>query len=103
MTTLPVPMHCVDHVLVASPSSAVRQRILESLKFQAGHVEQVRGGAEVLLQLEGGIWQKLFLDTHLSDLDVEELMRTVQQLSPNLEVVLMDDDGETAERSADVL
>jgi DNA-binding NtrC family response regulator len=96
MTTFPVPTNYLDHVLVASPNSVVRERVLESLKSHAGHVEQVRGGAEALLHLESGIWQKLFLDKRLSDLDVEELTRTVRQRYPNLEVVLMDhsDDGE---------
>ena len=90
MTTFPVPTNDLDYVLVASPSSAVRERVLASLNSQARHVEQVRGGAEALLHLESGLWQKLFLDKRLSDLDVEELTRTVQQRYPHLEVVLMD-------------
>lgn len=94
MTTLPIPANYVDHVLVASPNSVVRERVLESLKSQAGHVEQVRGGAEALLHLESGIWQRLFLDRRLSDLNVDELTRTVQQRYPNLEVVLMDHGGD---------
>jgi len=106
MTTFPIPANYEDHVLVASPNSVVRQRVLESLKSRAGHIEQVRGGAEALLHLENGPWQKLFLDKHLSDLDVEELTRTLQERYPALEVILMDrendertDDGELPERA----
>ena len=32
MTTLPMPPHSSDHVLVASPNSLVRQRVLENLR-----------------------------------------------------------------------
>ncbi len=100
MTTFPMPTNYADHVLVASPSSVVRQRVLESLKSQGRHVEQVRGGAEALLHLENGLCQKLFLDRRLSDLDVEELTRTVQQRYPNLEVVIMGDVNANAEENA---
>jgi transcriptional regulator with GAF, ATPase, and Fis domain len=66
--------------------------VLESLKSCTKHIEQVRGGAEALLQLENGLWQKLFLDRRLSDLNAEELTRTVRQRYPQLEVVMVDDE-----------
>jgi DNA-binding NtrC family response regulator len=94
MTTFPVPPNYGDHVLVASPSSVVRQRVLESLNPRARRVEHATGGAEALLHLEKGLWQKLFLDRRLPDLDAEELRRTVCQRYPSLEVVWVDDDDE---------
>ncbi|MFY9675427.1 MAG: sigma-54 dependent transcriptional regulator [Terriglobales bacterium] len=90
MTSLPIPASSIDHVLVASPNSFVRERILEGLKSRVRHIEQVRGGAEALLQLENGNWQKLFLDKRLLDLNVEELTQTVQRRFPQIEIVLVD-------------
>ncbi len=85
-----MPPNYGDHVLVASASSVVRQRVLESLNPRAGRVEQATGGAEALLHLEKGLWQKLFLDRRLPDLDAEELSQTVRQLYPSVEVVIVD-------------
>jgi DNA-binding NtrC family response regulator len=90
MTTFPVPHHYADNILVASPSNVVRQRLLESLRSPVRHFEQAAGGAEALVHLESGIWQVLFLDRHLPDLDAEELSQTVRQRFPGVEVVLLD-------------
>ena len=90
MTTFPIPPNCADHVLVASPSTRVRQRVLESLRFPVRRFEQATGGAEALVRLESGGWQMLFLDRRLPDLDAEELSQTVRQLFPGIEVVLLD-------------
>ena len=92
MTTFPMlPPHRSDHVLVASPNSLVRQRVLESLRPRA-HVEQTAGGAEALGHLEEGVWQVLFLDRRLPDLDAEELSQTVRQRYPTVEVVWLDNE-----------
>lgn len=93
MTSLPIPPNCADHVLVASPSYAVRQRVLESLRSPARRFEQASGGAEALVHLESGFWQVLFLDRRLPDLDAEELRQTIRQRFPGIEVVLLDPDG----------
>jgi len=90
MTTFPVPHNYADNILVASPSNVVRQRLLESLRSPVRHFEQAAGGAEALVHLESGIWQVLFLDRHLPDLDAEELSQTVRQRFPGVEVVLLD-------------
>jgi flagellar motor switch protein FliM len=74
-----MPPNYGDHVLVASPSSVVRQRVLEGLSPRTRRIEQATGGAEALLHLEKGLWQKLFLDRRLLDLDAEELCQTVRQ------------------------
>ncbi len=79
MTSFPLPSNYADHVLVASPSPAVRQRVLESLCSPVRHFEQASGGAEALVHLESGFWQVLFLDRRLPDLDAEELSQIVRQ------------------------
>jgi DNA-binding NtrC family response regulator len=92
MTSLPITPNYSGHVLVASPSMIVRQRVLETLSSPAGRVEQATGGAEALVHLEKGSWQVLFLDRRLPDLDAEELSETVRQRFPGIEVVLLDAD-----------
>ena len=79
-----------DHILVASPNRVVRQRVLESLRSPARKVEQASGGAEALGYLENGLWQVLFLDRSLPDLNAEELSATVRQRFPSVEIVLLD-------------
>jgi DNA-binding NtrC family response regulator len=90
MTSLSIPPNYANHVLVASPSPVVRQRVLESLRSPARRFEQAAGGAEALAHLESGFWQVLFLDRRLPDLDAEELSDTVHQRFPGIEVVLLD-------------
>src|SRR5208282_4449523 len=99
MTTFPIPPHYADHILVASPSAVVRQRVLESLRSPVRRFEQAAGGAEALVHLESGFWQVLFLDRRLPDLDAEELSHIVQQRFPGIEVVLLDSESD-AERTA---
>ncbi len=90
MTSYPIPHNYANHILVASPSTAVRQRVLESLRSPARRFEQASGGAEALVHLESGFWQVLFLDRGLPDLNAEELSQTVRQRFPGIEVVLLD-------------
>jgi len=90
MTSYPIPSNYANHILVASPSNVVRQRVLESLRSPARRFEQATGGAEALVHLETGFWQVLFLDRRLPDLDAEELSHTVRQRFPGIEVVLLD-------------
>ena len=90
MTSLPLMPNYADHILVASPSSVVRQRVLESLRSPARRVEQASGGAEALDRLENGLWQVLFLDRSLPDLNVDELSATVRRRFPGVEIVLLD-------------
>src|SRR5882724_8703271 len=90
MTSLPLMPNYADHILVASPSSVVRQRVLESLRSPARRVEQASGGAEALDHLEKGLWQVLFLDRSLPDLNTEELSEIIRQRFPSVEIVLLD-------------
>jgi len=94
MTSLPLMPNYADHVLVASPSSAVRQRVLESLRSPVRRVEQASGGAEALDHLENGLWQVLFLDRSLPDLNAEELSQIIRQRFPAVEIVLLDSEGD---------
>jgi DNA-binding NtrC family response regulator len=93
-----MPPNYGDHVLVASPSSVVRQRVLEGLSPRTRRIEQATGGAEALLHLEKGLWQKLFLDRRLLDLDAEELCQTVRQCYPSVEVVFVDNESDAARK-----
>jgi len=99
MTSFPIPHNYADHILVASPSNVVRQRVVESLRSPVRRFEQATGGAEALVHLESGFWQVLFLDRRLPDLDAEELSQTVRQRFPGIEVVLLDPESD-AEPSA---
>ena len=90
MTSFPIAPNYPDHILVASPSTVVRQRVLESLRSPVRCFEQASGGAEALVHLESGSWQMLLLDRRLPDLDAEELSQTVRQRYPGIEVVLLD-------------
>src|ERR1700674_1509570 len=94
MTSFPIPHNYANHVLVASPSNVVRQRVLESLRSPVRRFEQASGGAEALVHLESGFWQVLFLDRRLPDLDAEELSHTVRQRFPGIEVVLLDPESD---------
>jgi DNA-binding NtrC family response regulator len=96
MTTFPVLPDHVNHVLVASPSTDVRQRVLDSMLPRVRRVEQAHGGAEALIHLENGLWQMLLLDRRLPDLDAEELSETVRRRYPAVEVVLLDHESEAA-------
>src|SRR5260370_28486337 len=102
MTSFPIPHNYADHIQVASPSNVVRQRVLESLRSPVRRFEQATGGAEALVHLESGIWQVLFLDRRLPDLDAEELSQTVRQRFPGIEIVLLDPEnhGETSSAEA---
>jgi len=101
MTTFPISPNYANHILVASPSPVVRQRVLESLRSPVRRFEQAAGGAEALVHLETGFWQVLFLDRRLPDLDAEELSHTVHQRFPGIEVVLLDPDSDAEPAAPD--
>jgi len=100
MTSFPIPHNYANHILVASPSNLVRQRVLESLRSPVRRFEQATGGAEALVHLESGFWQVLFLDRRLPDLDAEELSQIVRQRFPGIEVVLLDPESDAEPTAA---
>ncbi|MGA8617332.1 MAG: hypothetical protein WB660_02260 [Candidatus Sulfotelmatobacter sp.] len=69
-------------VLIASPSSILREQVLNSLNGRWQPLQHVLGGAEVLVKLEEGDWQVLFLDLRLRDLDCQELVTIIQRRFP---------------------
>jgi len=82
--------------LIASPSSALREQVLQRLNGRCRPVHQANGGADALVQLEKGHWQVLYLDRRLRDLDVEELIATIQLRFPGTQVVMLDSDAPAA-------
>src|SRR5438093_11859368 len=79
-------------VLIASPSTFLREQVVHSLN-DARPVQQALGGAEALVKLETGDWQVLYLDRRLPDLDAEELIQIIRCRFPGIEVVMVDSDG----------
>ncbi len=80
-------------VLVASPSTSLREQVRRSLQDGDGPIHEVQGGADALAKLESGHWQLLFLDRRLRDLDAEELIQIIKLRFPGIEVVLLDSDS----------
>src|ERR1700676_3881141 len=80
-------------VLVASPSTSLREQVRRNLHQERGPIHEVQGGADALVKLESGHWQLLFLDRQLPDLDVEELIAIIKLRFPGIEVVLLDSDS----------
>lgn len=95
MSTVPL-MPLVTHsggALIASPDRALREKVVHRLNGRCGPVQQVLGGADALAKLESGGWQVLFLDRCLPDLDVDELVATIQRRFPGTQVVMLDSEG----------
>jgi DNA-binding NtrC family response regulator len=90
MTTFPSIAAVAGGALIASPSSAFREQVVDRLNGRCRPVQQVLGGADALAKLEKGDWQMLFLDRRVSDLDTEELIAIIQKRFPGIQVVLLD-------------
>jgi DNA-binding NtrC family response regulator len=93
MTSFPIIPRAAGGVLIASPSSALREQVLERLNGRWGPVQQSLGGAEALAKLEEGDCQVLFLDRRLPDLDSEELRALIERRFPEVQVVLLDSEA----------
>jgi DNA-binding NtrC family response regulator len=89
----PIVARSTGGALIASPSGAVREQVLQRLNGRWRPVQHAVGGAEALLKLEKGDWQVLFLDRCLPDLNSAELMATIQRRFPAIQVVLLDCDA----------
>jgi DNA-binding NtrC family response regulator len=86
--------------LIASPSSALREQVLQTLKGRCRPVQQARGGAEALVTLEECDCEVLFLDRRLPDLDAEELIAIIERRFPGTQVVMLDSDSDAPLESA---
>jgi DNA-binding NtrC family response regulator len=93
MTSAAIFSSIAGGVLVASPSTVLREQVRRTLQQDRGPIHEVQGGADALVKLESGHWQLLFLDRRLHDLDVEELMAIIKLRFPGIEVVLLDSDN----------
>ena len=85
-------------VLVASPSTAVRDQVMRKLE-RHGPIHTASGGAEALAKLESGECQMLFLDRRLPDLDAGEVMVIIERRFPGIRVVLVDAETLAADKS----
>ncbi len=100
LTTLP-NLSPSGGALIASPSSALREQVLQHLSGRCRPVQQALGGAEALVTLEKYDCEVLFLDRRLPDLDVEELIAIIERRFPETQVVMLDSDrGAGLERDA---
>jgi DNA-binding NtrC family response regulator len=79
--------------LIASPSSALREQVLQRLNGRCRPVQQAVGGAEALVTLEKYDCEVLFLDRRLPDLDAEELIAIIERRFPGTQVVMLDSDA----------
>ena len=93
MTNLSATARAAGGALIASPSSALREQVLQNLNGRWRPVQHALGGAEALAKLQEGDWQVLFLDRRLPDLDSEELIAIIGQRFPGIQVVLLDSDA----------
>src|SRR5581483_11106843 len=93
MTTVPMISSVAGGVLVASPSTSLREQVLHSFSDRQCPVQEASGGAEALVKLESGDCQLLYLDRRLPDLDTEELIHIIKRRFPGIQVVVVDSDG----------
>jgi DNA-binding NtrC family response regulator len=93
MTPFPIVARAAGGALIASPSSALREQVLQNLNGRWRPVHHALGGAEALEKLEKGNWQVLFLDPRLPDLASEELIAIIQHRFPETQVVLLNSDA----------
>src|SRR5580704_17912320 len=96
MTSAAILSSIAGGVLVASPSTSLREQVRQSLQDERRPIHEVHGGADALVKLESGQWQLLFLDRRLRDLDAEELTEIIKVRFPGIEVVMLDSDGDSA-------
>jgi len=80
--------------IVASPNSFFRKRVLQQLAARNCFADEVCGGAEALALIEQGTCQRLLLDQILLDLEVEELVGMIRTHHPQVEVLVLDSQGD---------
>src|SRR5438874_11857269 len=87
-------------VIVASPSTALREKIGNALATMRWPSVEATGGADALNKLDSlaGI-EAIILDSRLPDLDADDLDVSLRARRNNLDVLLMDADAEEACRS----
>ncbi len=101
MSTLPNIVLPPGGVLVASPSTSVRERVIHGFVGTARPVQEAMGGADALKKPETGDWQVLLLDRSLPDLDAEELIEIIPRRFPGIQAVLLEPDAGRAQPPTD--
>lgn len=91
--------HLDGRILVASPRAELRRQILKTLSSPAGQTAEAAGGADALMKLEKSDFRTLLLDPRLEDLDVDELVATIRARYPELNVVMLERNGEAEQLS----
>jgi len=67
LTVFPSLASVAGGAVIASPSSAFREQVVDRLHGRCRPLQEVLGGADALAKLENGDWQLLFLDRRVSD------------------------------------
>jgi DNA-binding NtrC family response regulator len=93
LTVFPSLSSVAGGAVIASPSSAFRERVVDRLRGRCRPLQEVLGGADALAKLENGDWQLLFLDRRVSDLETGELIAIIRKRFPGIQVVLLDSDA----------
>ena len=88
--------------IVASPDSLFRKRVLQQLAARSCFAEEACGGAEALALLAEGNCRTLLLDQFLPDLEVGELVGMIRARHPQVEVRVLDSQGENAAGGGDL-
>src|SRR5690348_17264983 len=81
-------------VLIVSSDAAFRIKWSGLPLYDGKAIEEAAGGADALAKLESASWGEVFLDRKLHDLDVNEVLRTIQSRHPHLSVRLVDSQQE---------
>ena len=79
-----------NRVLIVSSDAAFRMRWSGHPPYEGKVIEEAAGGADALAKLDSANWGEVLLDCKLHDLDVDEVLRTIQSRHPNLQVRLVD-------------
>ncbi|MGB7866386.1 MAG: sigma-54 dependent transcriptional regulator [Candidatus Sulfotelmatobacter sp.] len=93
LTFFPSLASVAGGAVIASPSSAFREQVVDRLHGRCRPLQEVLGGADALAKLENGDWQLLFLDRRVSDLETGELIAIIRKRFPGIQVVLLDSDA----------
>jgi len=85
LTVFPSLASVAGGAVIASPSSAFREQVVDRLHGRCRPLQEVLGGADALAKLENGDWQLLFLDRRVSDLETGELIAIIQKRFPGIQ------------------
>jgi DNA-binding NtrC family response regulator len=101
-STLNAPRQTHLTTIVVSPDSLLRKRVLQQLAARNCVAEEACGGAEALALIAEGACRTLLLDQFLPDLDVEELVAMIHARYPQVEVRVLDSQGENGAGGGDL-